>query len=130
MEFDDENPQQETETEQLELTEESDEESLEEFSEGEGQAESDEPAEDDKRPTIFISYNHNANDIRVADRIYAELSKRYDVFLDRVTILPSQDYEDVTEDPAMSPQAAWSPARHPARPLNTHTAPITQAPGN
>jgi hypothetical protein len=103
VEFDDENSQRDLETEQLELVDESDEESLEDLAEGEEQGEGEEQpddegqAEGDKRLSIFISYNQNPNDSRVADRIYAELSQHYDVFLDRVTIEPGQDYEGVTQ---------------------------------
>jgi hypothetical protein len=46
----------------------------------------DEPAEAEdhveKRPAIFISYNHNENDRAVAGRIYNELSPYCEVFLD------------------------------------------------
>ena len=67
-----------------------------EAEDGEQRPDEDEPEE--KRLKIFISYNHNDNDTPVAQRIYEELSRNYDVFRDVATIVPGQIYEDVTED--------------------------------
>src|SRR5205814_4381079 len=50
-----------------------------------------------KRLKIFISYNRNPNDSLIAERIYEELSRFHDVFLDSRGIGPAQDYQAVTE---------------------------------
>lgn len=50
-----------------------------------------------KRVKIFISYNRNPNDSLIAERIYEELSRFHDVFLDSRSIGPAQDYQAVTE---------------------------------
>ena len=51
----------------------------------------------EKRPAIFISYNHNENDDNVAARICNELSPYCDVFLDQTRAL-AEDFPKEAED--------------------------------
>jgi TIR domain len=51
----------------------------------------------EKRPAIFISYNHNENDYAVAGRIYNELSPYCDVFLDDTRVI-GENFPKQAED--------------------------------
>ncbi|HEV2915102.1 MAG TPA: toll/interleukin-1 receptor domain-containing protein [Pyrinomonadaceae bacterium] len=63
----------------------------------EPEAADEEQEESEKPPSIFISYNQNPNDERVAAQIYGALSQHYEVFLDKA-ITPGADYEKLAGD--------------------------------
>jgi hypothetical protein len=52
--------------------------------------------EGERTPSVFISYNDNPQDRRIAAQLYRELSPHYEVFYDKETILPGQVYAEVT----------------------------------
>lgn len=68
---------------------------------GEGEQDGESTAQEDEGdgpPCVFISYNDNPQDRRIAARLYEELSPHYEVFYDKETIAPGTDYARVTRE--------------------------------
>jgi len=83
---------------------EQDEEDLDgDHDEDDGESDQDEEAiaqedESERPPCVFISYNDNPQDRRIAARLYSELSPHYEVFYDKETLKPGDDYARVTRE--------------------------------
>jgi len=92
-------PDYETDAEPISEGDEDHEAVAEEFTDDPPDEDEQSDAEDqvEKRPAIFISYNHNDIDRVVAERIYNELSSYCEVFLD-VTRPLAEDFPAMAED--------------------------------